>query len=299
MNRETEKGETREEPTIVESDRAKERDDNGAKSKENGPIMVRKDDDNSNDEEEASSSEDESKTTSMGSIPDSQPVSLAFSRLKMLQLELILSTILTNTLSLIKQYGFTRIRCLALGSPSESKNAMYQLAYLKELVDVLEISETSLYDPVFNGTDAELFKLLNYTVDETYHPTDQSKTLYFLPHAPLDLTERVLNDEEPLYLLANDLLSHTDRLTKVKLHETYRTISLLVHLHQDDGIVSDFVPVSKKKRNKKLVYQEPKIVYDLLESYFDSIDISRFPVEGWNNSFSDLAFHIITRKHST
>ena len=236
------------------------------------------------------------KTSSLESDKSTLNKSPLISRLVKLHSELLESTILNETLSLIKQYGFTRIRCLALGSPSESKNAMYQLAYLKEVVDVLAIHDVSLYDPVFNIVDKELFRVMDYAVEEIYTPTDQLKTLYFLPHAPLELTEVLLNQENPLFLLANDLVSHTDRLTKLKLHQTYKTISLLVHLQQDVGIVSDFIPVSKKKRNKKIVYQEPEIVYDLLENYFEKIKISRFQVDGWDNSFSDLAFHVIRRK---
>lgn len=237
-----------------------------------------------------------SKTSSLESDKSTLNNSPLISRLVKLHSELLESTILNETLSLIKQYGFTRIRCLALGSPSESKNAMYQLAYLKEVVDVLAIDDVSLYDPVFNPVDKELFRTMNYAVEELYTPTDQLKTLYFLPHAPLELTEVLLNQDNPLFLLANDLVSHTDRLTKMKLHQTYKTISLLVHLQHDVAVVSDFIPVSKKKRNKKIVYQQPEIVYDLLESYFEKIKISRFQVDGWDNSFSDLAFHVITRK---
>lgn len=116
----------------------------------------------------------------------------------------------------LENIEISTIRCLALGSPSESKNARFQLALLIELQQLLD-AEVSLYDPIFNEKDNEILK--DFTIEKEF-TSDSSKTLYFLPHASLELTEEVLNTNQPKYFLANDVIAHTDRLTKKNLQTT-------------------------------------------------------------------------------
>lgn len=187
----------------------------------------------------------------------------------------------------------TTIRCLALGSPSESKNAKYQLALLLELQDLFD-AKVSVYDPIFNDKDKEL--LDGFTIEEEF-TSDSEKTLYFLPHASLELTEHILNINKPKYFLANDVVTHTDRLTKKKLADMYPSLSILVHLLEDNSTVkkpSDgFTTVSRRKK-----FKEPVIDYNIESVYFDKVQIHRYLHNSkqapWGTSFTDLAYHYIT-----
>jgi hypothetical protein len=200
---------------------------------------------------------------------------------------------------------FTQIRCLALGSPSQSNNALYQLAYLQELAKVLEVSHISVCDPVFSDMDVFLFQKLKYPVELHFDNTSPEETLYFMPHAPLELTNVILINEKPHHILANNIISHTDRFTKLKLHETYPIIALLVKLTESEsnnGPNDDGFSKPKKRRNK-LTYTEPKIDYDFnhLDCYFDKVEIVPFKQnfnksDPWGTSFSDLAYHVIGTK---
>ena len=157
------------------------------------------------------------------------------------------------------------IRCLALGSPSESKNAKYQLALLLELQDLFD-AKISIYDPVFNEKDKELLK--EFKIEDEFI-SDSNTTLYFLPHASLELTEDIINNNKTKYFLANDMITHTDRLTKRKLADTYPTLSILVHLldtptkKENDG----FTTVSRRKK-----FKEPIIEYNIDSVYFNKVN---------------------------
>lgn len=61
-----------------------------------------------------------------------------------------------------------RVRCLALGSPCESVNALYQLAILELLRVRLGVcaESVSVWDPVFTPDDVQLFGRLGYLVAE-------------------------------------------------------------------------------------------------------------------------------------
>ncbi|CCE85728.1 Piso0_005350 [Millerozyma farinosa CBS 7064] len=215
------------------------------------------------------------------------------------------SELVKETLDLLHGRDITKIRCLALGSPFHTINALYQLAYLAVLAEGLgiEASDVSLFDPVFDEHDRDLLSGMKYEVSERYDETD-SRTLYFLPHAPLDLTNHVLAEFQPHWLLGNDVAAHTDRLTKKELHEKYPLISLLNNLVATSEMAvrdSGFVSVSGRKKNRKrqnkLVYEEPKIEYDYENMYFNSATIVRLKnIEGcWGNSFTDLALHHVEK----
>lgn len=216
------------------------------------------------------------------------------------------SSLFKETIKILEYRSITHIRCLALGSPSDSNAALYQLAFLTQVCREFDVnpSNVSLYDPVFNELDNQfLTTVTNFKITEKDTFIDL-KTLYFLPHASLELTEQVLNDSKPSFLLANDIISHTDRLTKKKIHDTYRTISLLIKVLENAKITpkenDDFVSVTlkkKKNRNKKPVFKEPEIEYDYANCYFKTAELTRIEnAQGiWGNSFSDIAFHHIIR----
>lgn len=216
------------------------------------------------------------------------------------------SSLFTETVKMLKDHSITHIRCLALGSPSDSNAALYQLAYLTQICDQLaiELSNVSLYDPVFNELDkrflttVKLFKISEE--DDIFGP----KTLYFLPHASLEVTEQVLKESRPVFLLGNDIISHTDRLTKRKIHDTYRNISLLIRVLESVKTLpkekDDFISVTAKKRknrSKKPIFKEPEIEYNYDDCYFNAAKLTRIEnVQGvWGSSFSDIAFHHIIR----
>lgn len=120
--------------------------------------------------------------------------------------------------------GICKIRCVAIGSFHEEFAALYQMALLLELWTFLGADRgnkilVSVYDPVFTGADRALIETLGpeWSVDETvlWAPSSASEVLYFLPHAPLDLTERIVASENPRFWLANHISKHTDRYTKL------------------------------------------------------------------------------------
>lgn len=106
------------------------------------------------------------------------------------------------------------VRCLALGSPTESLNAMFQLALLNLLVDKLGIvrNQVSMWDPVFEPMDKELFEKLGYKVreeeDESVLEDTNNVILYYMIHSPPFLTEKIL--KQHIQLKDNDNNSSTD-----------------------------------------------------------------------------------------
>jgi hypothetical protein len=193
-----------------------------------------------------------------------------------------------------------KIRCVALGSPCQDEPALYQLALLKAIAEEYNITSghISIYDPVFSSLDNQLFNNLGYRVEEAFDALDNDSCLYFLPHAPLDLTNAVLR-QQPKFFLSNNVLSHTQRVLKSDLHEKYPLLSKLVHTLEKntEHVVDDFQPIVKRKnRRQKNKFREPKIDYTAIESYFSEPTVVSFKEieQGpWLNSFTDLAFHVI------
>lgn len=221
------------------------------------------------------------------------------------------------------------IRCLAIGSFVDDFPARYQLALLLEIVEYIksfnEVDKTlvSIFDPVFNDEDKRFIQELGstWTIDEELPSKNfnNESTFYFLPHAPLDLTENVLIKEMPKYYLANNIIQHTDRYTASQLHEKYPVISKLVHLIQKNEreIAKDTEPnrvdaatdgfttfVSKRnrknKKSNKYIFKEPPIDYSAIKTYFNEAKVvtdfnngEHLKDKPWVNSFSDLSFHII------
>lgn len=217
-----------------------------------------------------------------------------------------------ETLEIFGKYdtkNIKHIRCLALGSPSESNAALYQLAILEIIGQHFQCRSISVYDPVFTELDKKLFDKYEYMVtddEELVKDIEKSLIIYFLPHAELALTEKILVDCKPRWLLANYVLTHTDSFTKKKLYEEYKTLAYMKHSIEMDtnkiSLVPEFEPVISKKsrRMKKNVYIEPKIDYNYEKDvYFTKVEAKKFEkLDGeWGNSFSDLAFHSIIKEN--
>lgn len=147
-------------------------------------------------------------------------------------------------------FGLRAIRCLALGSPTESSIAMYQLALLQLIIDMLNISaeSVSLYDPVFTSADLELFESMNYSVSEAYNSAttlpDEGKNdtqenskqlageksdgiLVYMIHSPPSLTESIIASQDSKYkvFIGNVLTNYSDHLLQADLDKKYPNIS--------------------------------------------------------------------------
>ncbi|GCE98702.1 hypothetical protein ZYGM_003108 [Zygosaccharomyces mellis] len=220
---------------------------------------------------------------------------------------------LCQSLEAYRQH-IVKIRCLAIGSFHEEFSAKWQLALLMELLDYLNASKplVSLYDPIFTEEDLTFISQFEgWSVDEHLSSEwieDTGRILFFLPHAPLDLTELVLSKEQPKYWLANHFVAHTDRYTKSQLFETYPLISKLVNSlsenvpRRDETSLTDefttFVP--RRRRKNRQVYREPQLDYSKINSKFQNCRLLQDFQHGellrnqpWINAFSDLALHLI------
>ncbi|CUS20231.1 LAQU0S01e01970g1_1 [Lachancea quebecensis] len=208
----------------------------------------------------------------------------------------------------------SRVRCLAIGSFHEEFAALYQLGLLLETCDYLASSEdkpirVSIYDPVFTKSDQEFIKNAgsNWSIDEEtpWESSEAQSVLYFLPHAPLDLSERVMTLDRPYLWLANHIVKHTDRYTKLQLFDKYPVLSKLLNSVTDvkESVPgSDFQPfVSRKNRRRnKMRVQERVIDYTSVPAHFSKCSIltdfgngKMLADQPWVNSFSDLTLHII------
>lgn len=229
-------------------------------------------------------------------------------RLDLFRKTIQLSKLLEQTHTLLKDSNITKIRCLALGSPTESTPALYQLAYVLEIAEKLDVlpRKVSHHDPVFTNEDKLLLHSVENVVEEEYKDPEPASTLYFLPHAGLDLTNVIIESWKPRLLLANNLITHTDRISKLKLHEQYPQLSLLANLvalpNSPKEDTSEFTTVVRKQRknrkNATRVFQPPKIEYDYSEAYFTAVKVEPLDnLEGpWLNAFTDLTLHIIQVK---
>lgn len=210
-----------------------------------------------------------------------------------------------------------RVRCLALGSFHQDSPARFQLALLLELLSSLNVTRCSLYDPAFDEEDLAYIKGQDHWSVDAESPFAVDKPdsiLFFLPHAPLDLTEKIISKESPRIWLANHLVQHTDRYTKTQLHDKYPLISKLVNYIDlktlnktktgneiDEEGFQQFT--SSRKRNakaRKNKFKQPSIDYKSVDSYFTDCSIindfrngSLLTNKPWLNSFSDLTLHMI------
>ncbi|PFH52441.1 hypothetical protein AMATHDRAFT_74233 [Amanita thiersii Skay4041] len=126
--------------------------------------------------------------------------------------------------------------CLGLGSPSASRNARIQLAFLLEVCDSLMMNRStiSIYDPVFTAEDlalldelqlsllkenragSSLLSISYYRLSAMY--SVDKPTIIFMPHCDLELYENMLQanstpDFYPskLLIIANQLTDYIDR----------------------------------------------------------------------------------------
>ncbi|KAI0340597.1 SRR1-domain-containing protein [Trametopsis cervina] len=117
-----------------------------------------------------------------------------------------------------------KVLCLGLGSPSASRDARAQLAFLLEVCDdlILERSTVAVYDPAFTDEDDQLLAALRLkrlpdseNRDAAYPLAEP--TIVFMPHCDLQLYENLLRsnwspDRLPqVVLIANRLAEYQTR----------------------------------------------------------------------------------------
>lgn len=219
------------------------------------------------------------------------------------------SALYEHTTKLLRETHVDRIRCLALGSPTLEFQALYQLAYLNLLVRLLKIDpkNVSLYDPAFTPGDEQLIiSLHSYVIQSLLDSqSSQSNTLFYMPHAPRSVTEETLVTHKPKWLLANDIRVTIGTMGKAQFLEKFPNLAKLAHLAElsadvpADVPADEFVPVVSRRKNKNLknVFVEPVLKYDLEETYFSGIEITRLTGQEnaqWRNSFSDLALNVVS-----
>lgn len=115
-----------------------------------------------------------------------------------------------------KTKSLTEIRCLALGSPTEADNPRYQLALLLLLKKKFNIERITAWDPEFTEKDNDLLKSFDIQVVEVLDLPNDDKIwqsyLWYLPHAPLSLTEsflrKILENELTFTVIGNDIMSY-------------------------------------------------------------------------------------------
>lgn len=151
------------------------------------------------------------------------------------------------------QKRITSVKCLALGSPTDSHVAMYQLGLLRNLLEYLNLSSSivTCWDPVFSKEDENLFSKLGYQVvnpddpkkvesckDEEEQLTDQNSkletdvksiTLYYMIHSPPSLTNSILSMNEnqggDIVVIGNNLITYSNHLSDAELADKYPFIS--------------------------------------------------------------------------
>lgn len=214
------------------------------------------------------------------------------------------------------------IRCLGLGSISNSSLAMYQLALLELIISHYKKSNTdesvlnvSFWDPAFSTEDIDFIsKTLEYSVVEDI---DLSKnldsTLFYMPHFPIEILEKFITDTKPIYILSNDVTAYTIKFTDLKFFELYPNCARLSKLITDKSnkkmieknekipINDDFQVVVKKKNRKRKnnsKYIPPVVDYDLPSAFFkdvlfDRIQLGNDTSQAWDSAFTDLSFMTI------
>lgn len=119
------------------------------------------------------------------------------------------------------------VLCLGLGSPSSSRVARAQLAFLISSCTILEIvlSNVSVYDPVFTDADKALFQSFGMRClpDTDGKIVVERPTILYMPHCDLKLYENIIGanwSEEQLariIFIANRFSDYTDNHPQSKL----------------------------------------------------------------------------------
>ncbi|RDX48351.1 hypothetical protein OH76DRAFT_1352696 [Lentinus brumalis] len=130
------------------------------------------------------------------------------------------------------------VLCLGLGSPSSSRDARAQLAFLLAACDDLRIdrAKVSVFDPVLTEQDLELLaqrRLTPLPENRMAKHALQSPTIVFMPHCDLHLYENFLREnwsKEQLpnaLLIANPLSEYAESIPSRKLAAEHPCVARL------------------------------------------------------------------------
>ncbi|ANZ73831.1 BA75_01552T0 [Komagataella pastoris] len=198
-----------------------------------------------------------------------------------------------------------KLRCVGLGSPTNSTAALYQLAFLLEIKDYLDIEIVSAFDPVFEPKDVDLFAKLSIEVEETYEfdKEGNTPTVYYMPHLPVGILERTLETVKPRMLLTNDVTLYTLKMKNAEMKEKYPNITRLSNLVKDPSLVlpDDGFIIKKKKTNKFNLSLPPPDSSEPFDYswYAEKLHFNRLLIgqdlsQQWGAAFSDLAIYKLT-----
>lgn len=240
-----------------------------------------------------------------------------------------LSAILDNESIPIEANKTIHIRCLALGSPTDSLNAMFQLALLNLIVDKLGIARerVTMWDPVFQSMDKDLFEKLGYCIkeeeDESLFEDSNNVILYYMIHSPPFLTEKILkqhvqlrNKETPdpgttesgektltkdkekslgktreFIVIGNNLVTYSNHLSDSDLEEKYPHI--LGAINQVD-ISRQFSSLKIKNKKQAIIDVSTVALTNQLDYHEIPDSISRH--EDWMTAVNDLAVYWCKRE---
>ncbi|KAK9464501.1 hypothetical protein V1512DRAFT_268231 [Lipomyces arxii] len=144
----------------------------------------------------------------------------------------------TKFYAVLKQYvmavasDVTEIRCLALGRISETEISKWQTAVLDCLRAELGVQKVSCYDPDFVELDKEIMGLMNIEVTGEHVELVRSRTLYYMPHAPIFLVDRIMGEPEVKFVLGNDVSGYAERLQE-EINLVYSSLRAAVDQIED------------------------------------------------------------------
>ncbi|KAK9365439.1 hypothetical protein V1509DRAFT_633194 [Lipomyces kononenkoae] len=201
------------------------------------------------------------------------------------------------------------IRCLALGRVSDSDISRMQLAVLLALRDELGVPHTNVtcYDPDFVPMDKEILR--GFSIEITEEPGEgdddedddfglddeelvqrRRQTLYYMPHAPIFLVDKIMGLDGVQYVLGNDVLGYKERLEE-ELELVFKSLKEIVlscdrdnnNIADETGEIDDGQDGDRHNNNNYLAY-DPGWTRLRLED-----GLSR--EESWWLSVNDLAMH--------
>lgn len=198
----------------------------------------------------------------------------------------------------------SQIVCLGLGSPIQSKAALYQLVLVGLMAEQCGC-KVRLWDPIFDEEDVAYLEKLGHLVGQK--GKDEQSCLYYLPHFPILELDKFIAESEPRFLLSNDLGGYAGKLTDRAFFERYPTCATLARMLEgniDDAPVAkpsdEFTVVKRKRRGRKgakaakAEAAASDIPYDFEGMYFRNPKSSVLVVSSsvhseTHNAFTDLA----------
>jgi len=189
----------------------------------------------------------------------------------------------------MKELSFTstEVLCLGLGSPSCSRDARAQLAFLLSTCDSCDIERRKVLvcDPVFTEADVELLRSLqlNCLADQAQAKYPLLKpTILFMPHCDRNLYENILRENwtkdrlQNMLLIANRFSEYADSIPSHKLMAESPCLSRLApYLNSKELPTLTSLPTAFNNTSIQLVRQEAWIGLDQDASFWQIPDLPK------------------------